>query len=64
MDDLCADATQFQCVILFCVLSGMTSLNRAGFSFPPPETHPNYDLYRHRLANGWFPGTQIVSLAF
>ncbi|KAH9991748.1 MBOAT-domain-containing protein [Russula vinacea] len=23
------------------------------------KTHPNYDLYRHRLANGWFPGTQI-----
>jgi hypothetical protein len=27
------------------------------------ETHPNYDLYRHRLAGGWLPGTQIVSFA-
>jgi hypothetical protein len=27
------------------------------------ETHPNYDLYRHRLADGWLPGTQIVSSA-
>jgi hypothetical protein len=25
------------------------------------ETHPNYTLYRHRLASGWFPGTEIVS---
>jgi len=30
---------------------------------PPPGTHPNYDLYRHRLAGGWLPGTQIVSFA-
>ena len=27
------------------------------------ETHPNYSLYRHRLATGWFPGTEIVSVA-
>ncbi len=26
------------------------------------ETYPNYDLYRHRLASGWFPDTEIVSL--
>ncbi len=26
-----------------------------------PETHPNYNLYRHRLASGWFPGIEIVS---
>jgi hypothetical protein len=28
------------------------------------ETHPNYMLYRHRLAKGWFPGTEIVSDCF
>ena len=28
------------------------------------ETHPNYILYRHRLAKGWFPGTEIVSVHF
>ena len=33
------------------------------FSLPFSETHPNYELYRHRLAKGWLPGTQIVSFA-
>ena len=28
------------------------------------ETHPNYNLYHHRLAKGWFPGTEIVSVYF
>ena len=27
------------------------------------ETLPNYALYRHRLAKGWFPGSEVVSLA-
>jgi hypothetical protein len=27
------------------------------------ETLPNYALYRHRLAKGWLPGTEVVSLA-
>ena len=26
------------------------------------ETLPNYELYRHRLAKGWLPGTEVVSL--
>jgi hypothetical protein len=40
-------------------LVGMSHLPEPGFFFS--ETHPNYDLYRHRLAGGWLPGTQIVS---
>ena len=35
-------------------------LNAVSYS----ETHPNYMLYRHRLAEGWFPGTEIVSHCF
>jgi hypothetical protein len=59
MDDLCPGATQFQCVLLYRVSASMSAL------FDPiffTETHPNYVLYRHRLASGWFPGTEIVSL--
>jgi len=36
--------------------------------YPDPvsysETHPNYMLYRHGLAKGWFPGIEIVSVRF
>ena len=63
MDDLRAGAAQFQCVSLCRVLARMSSLTRAGVFLTFSETHPNYDLYRHRLARGWLPGTQIVSFA-
>ena len=61
MDDLCASATQFQCVLLFLCFREHFGLIRFRFFSFYPEIHPNYALYRHRLANGWFPGTEIVS---
>ena len=58
MDDLCAGSTQFQCVLLLLNFREHVILIRSDFF---SETHPNYALYRHRLADGWFPGTEIVS---
>jgi hypothetical protein len=47
-------------------LSASASFSVIASSYPNPvlysETHPNYMLYRHRLAKGWFPGTEIVSV--
>ncbi len=49
-------------------LSTSASFSVLASYYPNPvsysETHPNYMLYRHRLAKGWFPGTEIVSVRF
>ena len=31
-------------------------------AFGASESLPNYALYRHRLAKGWLPGSEVVSL--
>ena len=57
MDGLQPHRGQLQCVP-FCSCTLLPT--QAAFI---SETLPNYALYRHRLAKGWLPGSDVVSLA-